>query len=87
MVDMDGYQLEVLMKVLWCGSVEEGGSFTDEFRSGIVVSVEVFGEDVDEINDAIFHGLSDIAVLDEEVLGIGPDFGEGILEHNRSGFR
>ena len=47
-------------------------SFADEFRSkrrlGIDVGIEVIGEDVDEIDDAVGHGLPDIAVLDEEVL-------------------
>ena len=66
------YRLKVLMQV-WCyGNFEEGGSFADEFRSrrrlGIEVSIEVLGEDVDEVDDAVGHGLPDIAVLDEEVL-------------------
>jgi hypothetical protein len=56
---------------VWCrGNVEEGGSFADEFRSrrrhGIEVGIEVLGEDVDKVDGAIGHGLSDIAVPFEE---------------------
>jgi len=62
------------MQVWCCGNFEEGGSFADEFRSrrrlGIEVGIEVLGEDVDEVDDAVGRGHSDIAVLDEEVLGI-----------------
>ena len=52
---------------------------------------------MDEVDDAVGHGLPDIAVLDEEVLGIpweergsghpdgrgtvGPDYGEGFLRN------
>ena len=64
-----GYRLKELMKV-WCRrNVERGGSFADEFKSGrrlgIEVSVEVLGEDVEEVYDAVGHGLPDSAVLDE----------------------
>ena len=84
-----------------CGDVEEGGSFANEFRSrrplGIEIGIKVLGEDVEEVNDAISHGLPDIAVLDEEVLGlreergsghpdgrgtVGPDDGEGFLRES-----
>ena len=61
------------MQVWGCGNfVEEGGSFANEFRSrrrlDIEIGIEVLGEDVEEVNDAVSHGLPDIAVLDEEVL-------------------
>ena len=97
-----GYRLKVLMQVWGCGNVEEGGSFSNEFRSrrrlGIEIGIEVLGEDVEEVDDVVGHGLPDIAVLDEEVLGVlreerssghpdgrgtvGPDNGEGFLRES-----
>ena len=60
------------MQVWGGGNVEEGGSFANEFRSrrrlGIEIGIEVLGEDVEEVYDAVGHGLPDIAVLDEEAL-------------------
>jgi len=55
-------------------NVQEGGSFANEFWSerwfGIEVGIKVFGEDVDKVEDLIFHGFSDVAVLDECILGV-----------------
>ena len=90
------------MQVWGCGNDEEGGSFANEFRSrrrlGIEIGIEVLGEDMEEVYDAVGHGLSDIAVLDEEVLGVlreergsghpdgrgtvGPDDCEGFLRES-----
>ena len=57
------------MQVWGCGDVEEGGSFANEFRSrgrlGIEIGIEVHGEDMEEVYDAIGHGLPDITVLEE----------------------
>ena len=42
---------------VWCC-----GNFEDKFRSGrrlgIEVGIEVLGEDVDEVDDTVGHGLS-----------------------------
>jgi hypothetical protein len=90
------------MEVGYCGNVEEGGCFANELRSrrrlSIEVGIEVLGHEVEEVDDAVGHGLSDIAVLDEEVLGVlreergnchpdgrgtvGPDDGEGFLRES-----
>ena len=52
------------MQVWGCGNVEEGGSFANEFRSrrrlGIEIGIKVLGEDVEEVNDAVSHGVPDI---------------------------
>jgi hypothetical protein len=102
MVDIGGLPVKgtYCTEVGCCGSIEEGGSFANEFRSrrrlSIEVGIEVLGEDVEEVDDAVGHGLSDIAVLDEEVLGVlreerssghpdgrgtvGPDDGEGFFK-------
>ena len=45
---------------LWgYGNVEEGGSFANEFRSrrrlGIEIGIEVLGENVEEVYDAVGH--------------------------------
>ena len=60
------------MQVWGSGNVEEGGSFANEFRSrrrlGIEIGIEVLGENVEEVDDTVGHGLPDIAVLDKEVL-------------------
>ena len=69
------------MQVWGCGNVEEGGSFANEFRSvrwfGIEVDIEVFGEDVEEVDvdklKAMVHVKDeDIAALDKYVAPAGP---------------
>jgi len=90
------------MQVWGSGNVEEGGSFANEFRSrrrlGIEISIEVLGENVEEVYDTVGHGLPDLAVLDKEVLRVlreergsghpdgrgtvGPDDGEGVLRES-----
>ena len=93
------------MQVWGSGNVEEGGSFANEFRSrrrlGIEIGIEVLGENVEEVDDTVGHGLPDIAVLDKEVLRVlreergsghpdgrgtvGPDDGEGVLRESDPG--
>jgi hypothetical protein len=74
------------------GNVEEGGSFANVFRSRRRLGIEI---GIEEVDDAVGHGLPDIA---EEVLGVlwdergsghpdgrgtvGPDDGEGFLRES-----
>ena len=61
------YQLEVLVEVRSSFNVEKSGSFADKFGRrgwlGIEISVKVHGENMDEVDDAISHSLSYIAIL------------------------
>ena len=47
--------------------VEKSGSFADKFGGrgwlGIEISVKVHGENMDEVDDAVSHGFSYIAIL------------------------
>ena len=79
------------MQVWDCGNIEEGGSFANEVRSrrwlGIEIGIEILGEDVEEVYDAVGHGLPEIAVLDKEVLGVLREERAVAIRRNLEGIR